>query len=909
MVQQPLPSRRPTPERGGQRAARWVAALAAAGTVLAMPFHQPSVAYAATITVTTTADDTTDPTVLSLREAISNAVTGDEIVLPAGSYTLTDMISSGGGDDNTGGDLDVFGKNITITGAGAATTIIQQTVANQRVLQLLAGAGLDISGVTITGGTPTVGTSGGGITNAGALTVTLSTITGNRVANSTGGGIATTSAAATTVISGSSILSNSVVITGTSIAGGGGGLSNAGTTNVFNSAVLSNTAELVGTPAMSSAVGGGISSTGGTITIANTTVVGNSTTGSGGGVAVTGTSGANAFLIQDTLTGNIADTDNVGGGGGGGVFEGTNGTVELRNTLVALNVDLSTGTPDVEGGFGTSNNNLLGNGTGATGFIGNGNQVGTNATPINPGLAALGNYGGPTLSRGLLASSPARDAADLGQCSRSEVGGRDQRGQPRPFGSACDIGAFEAQVSQVVVDSGGTTVASGASVNFGTTPVGTPVTRSFTISNTGDLDLSVGGVAAPAGYTAAFTGTNVTLAAGGTATLTATLTAASASTFAGTLSFTSTALGATPFTLSLNGTVSAAPTAPEIAVFQGTTEIANGGIFDFGTTPVGTPLTRTFTITNSGDAALTLTAPSSTPTGVTVVGTFPTSVAPTSSASFTLRLDAVAPATISDTLSFGTDDADENPFTISLRGSVVSATAPAEITLLNGTTEITSGGSLAFGTTLLGTPVSRTLTVRNTGGLSLTLGAFTAPTGFTATGPLSTSLGSGQETTITLRLNAAAAGTFTGTFSLANSDSNENPYLINASGTVTTSAAPAISLFQGTSPVGSGGSVDFGNIVAGSTVTKSFTISNTGTTTLTLQAPATLPSGFSLVGAFPSSVAPNGSATFTLQATTATSGMLSGTVAFGTNATPSTFTFTVTAVGVRRGLFLPIILR
>src|SRR5207253_393015 len=60
-------------------------------------------------------------------------------------------------------------------------------------------------------------------------------------------------------------------------------------------------------------------------------------------------------------------------------------------------------------------------------------------------------------------------------------------------------------------------------------------------------------------------------------------------------------------------------------------------------------------------------------------------------------------------------------------GNMVSATG-ARAVVLNGTTALASGAAtLDFGHADLGTPVSRTLSVLNTGGANLTLGAITVP--------------------------------------------------------------------------------------------------------------------------------------------------------------------------------------
>ncbi|MDQ1702997.1 MAG: large repetitive protein, partial [Frankiaceae bacterium] len=154
-------------------------------------------AYAATtLIVSTTADVgstagacgstsiTTAPFPLSLREAtclannIGGAVT---ITVPAGTYHLTN------------GEIQVgkfSGQNVTVTGAGAASTVIDAGGLNRVVdldVNLVGGVTVAISGVTISGGNDnTYGGAGiiAGSANAGAadvLTIDSSIITNNHV--------------------------------------------------------------------------------------------------------------------------------------------------------------------------------------------------------------------------------------------------------------------------------------------------------------------------------------------------------------------------------------------------------------------------------------------------------------------------------------------------------------------------------------------------------------------------------------------------------------------------------------------------------------------------------------------------------------------------------------------------------
>jgi hypothetical protein len=70
----------------------------------------------------------------------------------------------------------------------------------------------------------------------------------------------------------------------------------------------------------------------------------------------------------------------------------------------------------------------------ASGAIGHNLYVGATAGVVGP----LADNGGPTLTMALLPGSPAIDAADTAAAPPT-----DQRGFPRPFGAAADIGAFE----------------------------------------------------------------------------------------------------------------------------------------------------------------------------------------------------------------------------------------------------------------------------------------------------------------------------------------------------------------------------------------------------------------------------------------------------------------------------------
>jgi GH25 family lysozyme M1 (1,4-beta-N-acetylmuramidase) len=110
-----------------------------------------------------------------------------------------------------------------------------------------------------------------------------------------------------------------------------------------------------------------------------------------------------------------------------------------------------------------------------------------------------------------------------------------------------------------------------------------------------------------------------------------------------------------------------------------------------------------------------------------------------------------------------------------------------EITVTQGATPVTDGQAAAidFGTVQQnGATASRSFTVKNDGGSTLTLGALSIPSGYTITDNLVASLAPGASDVFTLRLDTATAGTKSGTVSFGNNDADENPFNFTITGTV-----------------------------------------------------------------------------------------------------------------------------
>ena len=380
----------------------------------------PSVEPGTILVSTLTDEDDGDHTLgdLSLREALGITAT------QSGADRIEFQHSLSGGTLALGlGEL-VVGSDVTIAGLGADDLTISGANSS-RIFNVSSGVNVTISDLTLTDGNA-ASANGGAILSSGDLNLDQ-VVVSNSTAY-TGGGIYLTTGSFT--MQDSSILDNTA-----SFAGGGLTLYSAALSRVESSTVAQNDSTYVG----------GIYVYQTELELANVTISGNAATnGFGGGLYVSAGSATTAELTNVTVTDNDAGT-----GAGGGVYVGSaNVTTTMVNSIVAENTKGGTTADDVIGAFGAgSGNNLIGAIDGSSGLAEPNTQSGTAASPLDPMLAPLGDYGGPTLTHRLLPGSPAIDAGNnayavdsLGNALTS-----DQRGFNR-FVNTVDIGAVEQEL-------------------------------------------------------------------------------------------------------------------------------------------------------------------------------------------------------------------------------------------------------------------------------------------------------------------------------------------------------------------------------------------------------------------------------------------------------------------------------
>lgn len=350
--------------------------------------------------------------------------------------------------DNSAG---LFGGGIfvgTHTGGFSNLSIFNSTISGNSSGPGFNGGGISVgsrTSVSLTNSTVSgnsSGSNGGGISAWGTsnLSLTNSTVSGNS-SGSDGGGIFAK------VVAGVNLTDSTVSGNSAGKRGGGIHAEDSSEINLYNSTVSSNSAEF----------GGGIMGHQSSIQAYNSTISNNSVSKSGGGIFTVGNDSFDSVLLQNSsIVGNTADLD------GGGIAQ-IGGLSQFVNSIISGNIAANLGDEiaSLEVTFTGNRNNLLGDSskTNAQAFysFSPGADITATADGTMPTVLTsilepmLKNNGGPTETHALVAGSPAINAGDNAICAAEPVNNKDQRGETRPVGNACDIGAFEFGASFFVI--------------------------------------------------------------------------------------------------------------------------------------------------------------------------------------------------------------------------------------------------------------------------------------------------------------------------------------------------------------------------------------------------------------------------------------------------------------------------
>ena len=378
----------------------------------------------------------------------------------------------------------------------------------------------------------------------------------------------------------------------------------------------------------------------------------------------------------------------------------------------------------------------------------------------------------------------------------------------------------------------------------------------------------------------------------------------------------------------VSGTSCPALVFPELDLSGNSNPIADGDSSpsvadgtDFGSVNTSSTLDHDFTMTNNGIGDLHI-------SGITLAGTnanqfsivsptsFPLTVAPSTSATLTVRFAPTNAGLQSATVNIASDDCDENPYDFAIQGN---GTAPEinvkgnSVSIVDGDTTPSATDDTDFGSTAVaGGMVTHTFTIENTGTSALTISsiALSGPNvgdfSLTALTPASP-IPAGNSATFDVTFDPSATGLRTATVTIGNNDSDESSYdfAIQGNGTAPeiNVKGNSVSIVDGDTTPSATDDTDFGSTaVAGGMVTRTFTIENTGTSALTISSislSGTNMGDFALGALTPASPIPAGnSATFTVTFDPSATGLRTATVTIGNNdSDESSYDFAIQGTG------------
>lgn len=409
-----------------------------------------------------------------------------------------------------------------------------------------------------------------------------------------------------------------------------------------------------------------------------------------------------------------------------------------------------------------------------------------------------------------------------------------------------------------------------ASLSFGTVTAGGSAALTVQVQNTGTAPLGVTQIArcaSPATSTE-FTWSPAgpfTVAAGGSTAVTVTYAPTGAGADTGCIAFSSNDTANPVVSLNVTGTGQAAA-APKIAVAPTS--------LGFGNVTVGGSSSKTFAISNTGNATLTGTVARA--TGTSAEYTFsPASFSVAAGASQVVTVTYAPADTSTDggSLLVSSNDTASPTLSVALSGTGVVAPTPAIAV---------SPSSLGFGTVTLGASASLTAQIQNAGTATLNVTGIALCSGtsaeFTWAPAAPLSVAPGQSATLTVAYKPTDAGTDSGCLALTSDDPASPTVNLGVSGAGAVQAVATILLDPG--------SLDFGTVIVGTTASRTTEVRNTGNAALevtSITPCAGTPATFAWAPAAPFTVAAGQSVTLTAAYAPTAAAAESGCLALASN--------------------------
>lgn len=417
-----------------------------------------------------------------------------------------------------------------------------------------------------------------------------------------------------------------------------------------------------------------------------------------------------------------------------------------------------------------------------------------------------------------------------------------------------------------------------STVNFGNVPTGSSTSQSVALTNTGNRSLTVYRAAVEGnGFSVSGITLPLKLAVGQSESLIATFapTASGVTNGAIFLEYS----GSDKRTLEFSERTTVQLTGTGTGAGQLT---VNPSSLGFGNVQVGSSQTLSATLGNSGASSLTISQAALSGAGFSLSGiALPLTIGAGQSAGFSVTFSPQSAGAASGNVDF-VSNASDSTLNFSLSGTGVTQGVLTA-----------SPSSEAFGSVQVGASANLSETLTNSGGSSLMISAAAASgTGFSLSGlSLPLTLTAGQSTSFTVTFSPTVSGPASGGVSITSNGANPN-LSIALSGTGTTpgslSANPA--------------ALSFGSVQVGNNANLSETLTNTGSSSVTISQANLSGTGFSISGLnLPLTLTASQSVTFSATFAPSAAGAASGSLSVVSNASNSPLTIAFSGTGTAAG--------
>jgi hypothetical protein len=415
---------------------------------------------------------------------------------------------------------------------------------------------------------------------------------------------------------------------------------------------------------------------------------------------------------------------------------------------------------------------------------------------------------------------------------------------------------------------------SAATLSFGSVTVNTATTQSLTLTSTGTSPVTVNSAAINGvGFSIFGSSLPVTLNPTQSMTLQVQFLPTAIGAAGGQITINSDSSTGPTTQVTLDGTSTAAPS-PQLAVSAAT--------LSFGSVTVNTATTQALTLTSTGTSPVTVNSGVITGAGFSLLGSsLPMTLNPTQSMTLLVQFNPTGTGTASGQITINSDSSTGSTVLVTLSGTSTAAPSP-QLTV--------SAASLSFGSLMVNTAATQSLTLTSTGTSPVTVNSATITgSGFTiVSGSLPVSLNPTESVTLQVQFDPTTAGTATGQITISSNSSTGSTTVVTLGGTGTAAPIPQLTV--------SASSLSFGSVTVNTTTTQSLTLTSAGTAPVIVSSAAIAGTGFAIVGGnFPVTLNPTQTLTLQVQFLPTATGAASGQITISSNS--STGSTTVVTLG------------